>query len=180
MCHVRHPLSSVRMTEGFANDVRLFPHASTFLRLLTTRWWSHKRELVLLMIREEKSALFFMAWNYLSTFFFFETYSHLYFALVADGGAIECSGSALSHLDTAGRKDLGAAFPSPLEDSLRQAATCKLHLHWGDNLKSVRCVLFFFNIKWEKLESERHLPHVFVSSPVGFEKSQNYIVKCYQ
>lgn len=47
------------------------------------------------------------------------------FALVSDGGTFERFGSALSHLNAAGRKDLGATFPSPMEDSLRQAATRK-------------------------------------------------------
>lgn len=85
--------------------------------------------------------------------------------LVSDGGAIERSGSALSHLNAVGRKDLGATLPSPLEDSLRQAATCKLHLQWGD-LGGTCGVDFSF------------------LSTVGFEKSQidnvARIVKCYQ
>lgn len=102
--------------------------------------------------------------------------------LVLDGGAVERSGSALSHLDAAGWKDLDSALPSPLEDSLRQAATCKFHLQWGDTLNSGRLVLFQFKVI-KKIESEINMWCGFVFLSAGcFEKSQNdnvaVIVKC--
>lgn len=46
-----------------------------------------------------------------------------------DGGSSKCPGPALSYLHTACWENLGSAVPSPLEDSVWQAAACEYEKH---------------------------------------------------
>lgn len=75
MCHIYPSTSSVRMTEGYACDVRLFPHASVFLRLMTTRWWSHTKLNNFFNI--DKSGK--ISWSKLLCFLWFNDFSPIFF-----------------------------------------------------------------------------------------------------